>query len=140
MMLRQMSGVSGISGSAVEKARKGVYSRLEVNRGLSARRLFDNFTQQVGDEWCVNDAVRVSCMFQGTNLLNSQSGALHELVLLRNVLTYFEDETRQRVFQNVASSLRSGGYLILGASEGLWNIPSGFQRTVQDGVTLWQRG
>jgi chemotaxis methyl-accepting protein methylase len=57
-MLRQTSGVSGISGSAVEKARKGVYSRLEVNRGLSARRLFDNFTQQVGDEWRVNDAVR----------------------------------------------------------------------------------
>jgi chemotaxis methyl-accepting protein methylase len=58
MMLRQMSGVSGISGSAVEKARKGAYSRLEVNRGLSARRLLDNFTQQAGDEWRVNDAVR----------------------------------------------------------------------------------
>jgi chemotaxis protein methyltransferase CheR len=130
---------SDISGSVVEKARKGVYTRLEVNRGLSARRLLDNFTQQVGDEWCVNDAVRASCMFQEANLLNSQLGALYDLVLLRNVLIYFEDETRQRVFQNVAGAVRSGGYLVLGASEGLLNIPSGFHRSVQDGVTLWQR-
>jgi chemotaxis protein methyltransferase CheR len=67
-------------------------------------------------------------------------GALHDLVLLRSVLIYFEDETRQRVFQNVAGAVRSGGYLILGASEWLLNVPSGFQRTVQDGGTLWQRG
>ena len=124
---------SDISGSVVE------YSRLEVNRGLSARRLLDNFTQQVGDEWRVNDVVRTTCTFQEANLLNAPVGALHDLVLLRNVLIYFEDETRQRVFQNVASSLRRGGYLILGASEGLLNVPSGFKRTVHDGVTLWQR-
>ena len=120
---------SDISGSVVE------YSRLEVNRGLSARRLLDNFTQQVGDEWRVNDVVRTTCTFQEANLLNAPVGALNDRVLLRNVLIYFEDETRQRVFQNVASSLRSGGYLILGASEGLLDVPSGFKRTVHDGVT-----
>jgi chemotaxis protein methyltransferase CheR len=130
---------SDISGSVVEKARQGVYTRLEVNRGLSARRLLENFTQQVGDEWRVNDAVRMCCTFQEANLLNAHVGALHDLVLLRNVLIYFEDETRQRVFQNVASALRSGGYLVLGASEGLLNVPNGFRRVVQDGVTLWQR-
>lgn len=128
-----------IAQTVVDKAKSGTYTRLEVNRGLSARRLLENFTQMPGDEWRVADPVKFTCSFARANLLDPVSLGGYDLVLLRNVLIYFEEKTRQTVFRNVADVVRPGGYLILGASEGLLNVPQGFERTVRGGVTVWAR-
>lgn len=128
-----------ISSEVVEKAKNGVYSRLEVNRGLAARRLLENFTQLPGDEWRVSDQLRNTCTFSRANLLDAPVGGGYDLVLLRNVLIYFEDATRRRVFEHIKNATRVGGYLILGASEGLLTVPNGFERKSVEGVTLWRR-
>lgn len=104
-----------------------------------ARRLLDNFVQKPGDEWQVSESIRSACSFSVANLLDHPVGGQYDVVFLRNVLIYFEDVTRQRVFRNMAGAVRPGGYLILGASEGLLNVPEGFERVVRNGVTTWVR-
>jgi chemotaxis protein methyltransferase CheR len=128
-----------VSNTVVDKAREGVYSRLEVNRGLSAIRLLENFEQRSGDKWQLNEDIRKSCHFSVSNLLEAAGPGRYDLVFLRNVLIYFDDATRQRVFKNITPSIRPGGCLIIGASEGLLNAPEGFERASRKGVTVWVR-
>lgn len=128
-----------IDSAVVEKAKSGSYLRMEVNRGLAARRLIQNFTQHPGDTWQVNPDIRACCSFQVANLLDRPTGGPYDLVLLRNVLIYFDDTVRRRVLAHVEAAVRPGGYLILGASESLLAVPGGFERTNLDGTTAWRR-
>lgn len=132
--------VSGtdIDSGVVKKAREATYLRMEVNRGLAARRLLQHFTQHPGDVWQVNADIRSCCSFQVANLLDRPGSGPYDLVLLRNVLIYFDDTVRKRVLGHVETAVRPGGYLILGASESLLSVPGGFERTVVEGTTVWR--
>jgi chemotaxis protein methyltransferase CheR len=106
-----------ISRQVVEYARRGRYRRLEVNRGLPARMLLKHMTRE-GEEWEVSPRIRAMCEFDCANL----SGPLpklpeFDLVLLRNVLLYFSQEDRSKVFRDVHRHTARGGYLLLGNAE-----------------------
>lgn len=101
----------------LEKAKAGVYSQFEVQRGLAIQRLVQHFEQQ-GDKWRIKPNIRAMVNFQKQNLLENFSnlGSL-DVIFCRNVLIYFDADTKKRVLARLASQTAQDGYLIMGAAE-----------------------
>jgi chemotaxis protein methyltransferase CheR len=106
-----------LSGQVLEKAKKGVFSHFEVQRGLPATLLIKYFEKQ-GGNWKISDDLRSRVTFKEHNLLNS-SGAYsrYDCVFCRNVLIYFNAVNVKKVLANLYESLKPNGYLVLGSSE-----------------------
>jgi chemotaxis protein methyltransferase CheR len=117
-----------ISPRMVERARAGKFSQLEINRGLPAQYLVKYF-DQVGREWILRPAVRALTRFDKGNLALPPTGIPPcDVVFLRNVLIYFDLETKRTVLRNVRKVLKPGGYLLLGGAESTLNVDEAFQR------------
>jgi chemotaxis protein methyltransferase CheR len=116
-----------ISGEAVDAAKTGLYSRLEIERGLSELRL-QRFFQRQGDGFRVIEPLRKLVQFRTFNLLRPISElGVFDLVLCRNVLIYFDPATRVQVCRGLCSSLREGGWLAVGSAESLHDIGGGME-------------
>ncbi|ATQ70291.1 MULTISPECIES: CheR family methyltransferase [Methylosinus] len=110
---------SDISETALEAARRGVYSQFEVQRGLSTARLLRHFEPPpVIGGWRVNARLRGRVVFRKINLCDDfrEIGAF-DLILCRNVLMYLDGDVKRQVLSRLAGSLESDGHLILGTSE-----------------------
>ena len=106
-----------ISRYMVEYAQAGRYRRLEVNRGLPARMLLKYMVRD-GEEWMVSERARSMCEFQSLNLCATLPKLPEfDLVMLRNVLLYFTQQDRTRLFQTVYGKTAGDGYLVLGNAE-----------------------
>jgi chemotaxis protein methyltransferase CheR len=106
-----------IAQQVIAYAQVGRYRRIEVNRGLPAKLLVKYF-QRDGEEWEIAARVRGMCEFQDVNLCAKLPRLpVFDLVLLRNVLLYFPQEDRSRVFSQVAKQMKPDGYLFLGNAE-----------------------
>jgi chemotaxis protein methyltransferase CheR len=106
-----------ISGPVVEYARRGMYRRMEVNRGLPARDLV-KYLARKGEEWEVVPRLRSMCEFRQANLCEPLPRLPEfDLVLLRNVLLYFTPPDRNAVLRAVHGRMKPAGYLVLGGSE-----------------------
>jgi len=117
-----------ISPTMVERARAGRYSQLEVNRGLPAQYLVRHF-EQAGRDWLLKPQVRALARFERGNLAQPPVGPpACDIVLLRNVLIYFDVEAKRTVLANVRRVLRPGGFLLLGGAESTLNLDAGFER------------
>ncbi|MFP5229838.1 MAG: CheR family methyltransferase, partial [Acidobacteriota bacterium] len=106
-----------LSAEMVERSSAGRYQRIEINRGLPARLLVKYFVR-TGDEWEVHPDLKRLCRFQQRNLC--QPGGLAEsfdVIFLRNVMIYFNQETRRQVLLTMHRALPSDGVLFLGLSE-----------------------
>jgi chemotaxis protein methyltransferase CheR len=117
---------SDLSAAMLERGRRGRYSPLEVSRGLPPELLRGYFSEQEGG-WQIRDDVRRQVEFRPVNL----SGPWPELppldlVLMRNVLIYFDVPTRQQVLGRVRRVLRPDGYLLLGGAETTYNLDDDF--------------
>jgi chemotaxis protein methyltransferase CheR len=117
---------SDLSGTALGRARRGRYSELEVSRGLPAE-LLSAYFERREDGWQIRDDIRRLVEFRSINL----SGAWPDLppvdlVLLRNVLIYFDVPTKQQVLARVRRVMRPDGYLLLGGAETTHNLDDGF--------------
>jgi chemotaxis protein methyltransferase CheR len=102
---------------ALSKARKGLYSQFEVQRGLPVSLLIRHF-RKVGSGWEINPAIRAMVRFRTHNLI--EDGPEHgefDVIFCRNVLIYLDDGTKRRVLARLASKLAPDGYLVLGAAE-----------------------
>jgi len=106
-----------ISAEVLEKAKAGVYSQFEVQRGLPIQLLVKYFTQ-VGDCWQLSPEIKAMVQFRPFNLLND-FGPLgtFDLVFCRNVLIYFDQESKIGVLDRLARQIEHDGYLVLGAAE-----------------------
>ncbi|MGE3645926.1 MAG: protein-glutamate O-methyltransferase CheR [Beijerinckiaceae bacterium] len=108
---------SDVSESAVERARQGYYNQFEVQRGLPVTSLLRYFHRD-GDNWRIAENLRSRIEFVSANILTfRQSGQPFDLVLCRNVLMYFETETRQEALRNIDENLALDGWIVLGTSE-----------------------
>jgi chemotaxis protein methyltransferase CheR len=117
-----------ISPRMVERARAGRYSQLEVNRGLPAQYLVKHF-DQAGREWVLRQQVRQMARFERGNLALPPVGVpACDIVFLRNVLIYFDLETKRTVLSQIRRVLKPGGYLLLGGAESTLNLDAAFQR------------
>jgi chemotaxis protein methyltransferase CheR len=106
-----------LSAEVVEKARRAHYSGLEVNRGLPASLLVRYF-ERVGRDYVATKALRDMVRFEQMNLIGPWTvrGPV-DVVFLRNVLIYFDNDVKRRILEQLVTVLAPGGYLVLGASE-----------------------
>lgn len=113
-----------ISEAMVARVSAGRYSQVEMNRGLPATRLVAYFTRQ-GSEWEVAPRLRDMVRARTLNLAEPFLGlGTFDLVLLRNVLIYFEAEVKYDVLRRMHPHLASDGYLLLGATETTLDMPA----------------
>ena len=107
-----------ISQKCLEKAEKGVYNQIEINRGLPITYLVKYFKQD-GAHWYIDEKVKKLVKFQKLNLLESSTrlSDRFDLILCRYVLIYFSEEIKKKVLIDLWRLLNPGGYLLLGATE-----------------------
>jgi chemotaxis protein methyltransferase CheR len=106
-----------ISTSALAKARRGVFSQFEIQRGLPVMLMLKYFDQVDGD-WVAKDNIRKMVSFAQHNQLDPcrQLGQF-DLVLCRNMLMYLCEDKRREVLDRLAGAIASDGILMLGAAE-----------------------
>jgi chemotaxis protein methyltransferase CheR len=106
-----------LSSDMIERAKRGQYSQLEVNRGVPVTHIIRHFKRN-GLDWFLNDDIRRMVDFRTMNLSRPWPPMpLQDLVLIRNVMIYFDVDTRKRILSQIARVLAPDGFLILGASE-----------------------
>lgn len=111
-----------VSQEVLRRGVAGRYSQLEINRGLPAAMLVRHFARS-GTEWQLSARVRSMVTFSRHNLLDAvPSGGPFDIVFLRNVLIYFDLETRKKVLHAMCSALRPRGFLLMGAVESAFSI------------------
>ena len=131
-----------LSQRLIDKARSGLYTQFEIQRGLPIRKLIAHF-EKAGDLWRISDRLRASVKYEQHNLMK-HPGALgqFDVILLANVLTSFDSETASAVLDRVADSLAPGGAIMLGAGETLpegassYTLEAGFIRRAADAARV----
>ena len=122
----------------LERSRTGEYSQLEVNRGLPAQYLVAYFKKK-SSRWQINEQIRKIVRFEQMNLMNvPQRVGPFDIIFCRNVLIYFDDQTKRKVLSSLRSKLKPDGYLILGASEVLANGADLFERVQKGGSVVYK--
>jgi chemotaxis protein methyltransferase CheR len=116
-----------LANEVLEKARAGLYTQFEVQRGLPIQLLIKHFTQS-GELWQVAPDIRAMVKYRQLNLLNdfSQLGTFY-LIFCRNVLIYFDQDTKIDVLNRLAQRTAGDGYLILGAAETVVGLTDRFK-------------
>jgi chemotaxis protein methyltransferase CheR len=110
---------SDISERALERARGGLYTQFEVQRGLPIRLLVRHF-EKVDDQWSLSPRIRQMVRWRRINLLaDLRSLGRFDVIFCRNVIASFDEPTRRRVLDQLANALPEDGCLVLGADETL---------------------
>jgi chemotaxis protein methyltransferase CheR len=127
-----------LSTQILERAAGGSYLQIEVNRGLPLQMLVKYF-QRSGLGWLIRSEVRKFVRFSQFDLRNDKRllGAF-DLVLCRNVLIYFDVETRRRILGGIRGVLRPGAYFLMGSSETTFNLDDNFVRSTCGATTVYQ--
>ncbi|MCC5980102.1 MAG: protein-glutamate O-methyltransferase CheR [Oceanicaulis sp.] len=123
MLIRETGGLSAsilatdMCAHVLEKAKTGLYSQFEVQRGLAIQRLVKHF-EQSGDSWRVKPELREMIRFEPGNLLDDFSRyGQQDIIFCRNVLIYFDVDAKAKILDRLAALLAPDGYLVLGAAE-----------------------
>lgn len=136
MVVKEMTALSGwrieivatdLSQEVLEKSKAGIYSQFEVQRGLPIQMLVKYFKQN-GDLWQLNADVRAMVQHRQLNLLQdfSQLGKF-DVIFCRNVLIYFDQDTKAAIFDRISRMIEPDGALALGAAESVVGITDAFK-------------
>jgi len=106
-----------VSRAACEYARRGRYSRFEINRGLPVSLLVRHFEREGEEVWRIHEEVRRRVSFEQGDLRESRVGVTFDIVLLRNVLPYLAMEERDEVLRAVHARMDAGSVMLLGEAE-----------------------
>jgi chemotaxis protein methyltransferase CheR len=116
-----------LSLDVLEKAKAGIYSQFEVQRGLPIQMLVKYFTQ-VGEMWQLAPEVRAMVQYRPFNLLQDYASLGHfDVVFCRNVLIYFDQKTKVEVLDRIARIIEPDGYLVMGAAETVVGLTNSFK-------------
>lgn len=128
-----------ISREVLDRARKGEYNSLEVNRGLPSNLLVRHFEQR-GRDWVVRPEISRLVDFRRLNLVESW-GSLPQMdvIFLRNVLIYFDVDLKRKILERVESQLKRGGRLFLGGAETVLTLSDAFERQTHGKATFYRR-
>jgi chemotaxis protein methyltransferase CheR len=106
-----------ICDEVIQKAKDGLYSQFEVQRGLPIQYLMKHFAKE-GDQWRLSPAIRAMVQYRTFNLLDGfMALGSFDVVFCRNVLIYFDRDTKAAVMKRIHERLAPDGYLLLGAAE-----------------------
>ncbi len=137
MILKEMAAALGdwridilatdISRAVLEKAKAGLYTQFEVQRGLPIAMLMKYF-EQTGDKWELDPSVRAMVRFDEFNLLNDPRplGAF-DIVFCRNVLIYLDQPTKTKVLEGIFNLMPADGVLFMGGAETVMGVTEKFQ-------------
>ncbi|MBF0306663.1 MAG: protein-glutamate O-methyltransferase CheR [Alphaproteobacteria bacterium] len=116
-----------ISHDILDRAKKGVYSQFEVQRGLPIQMLVKYFKKK--DElWQIDDSLRAMVDYRHHNLLQDlKSLGKFDVVFCRNVLIYFDQPTKTRVLDGIAAQMPADGWLYLGGAETVLGLTERFK-------------
>lgn len=127
-----------INNEVLEQARSGVYSQIEVNRGLPAPMLIRHF-EKIGSEWRIKEPLRKMVEFRPVNLISYWPAMPPvDIVFLRNVLIYFDQPTKREILGKIRKVMRPDGYLFLGGAETTINLDESFERTQFDRASCYK--
>jgi len=116
-----------ISSEMVAKAKAGLYSQFEVQRGLPIQLLVKYFKKE-GDLWQIDASLRAMVRYREYNLLNDLRGlGAFDVVFCRNVLIYFDNETKAKVLAQIRGIMPDDGILFLGGAETVLGISDQFK-------------
>ncbi len=116
-----------ISATALGRARAGRYTQFEVQRGLPVKRLLQHFDQDC-DQWVVKPHLKRWIRFDTANLLELRPGfGTFDIVFCRNVLIYFDVETKRRTIATMAGMVAPDGYFLLGGTETILGLSQRFE-------------
>jgi chemotaxis protein methyltransferase CheR len=117
-----------ISPSVLARAREGLYGQVEINRGLPANYLVRYFSKQ-GNQWQLKESVRKMVRFEELNLIRPWPPMPNaDIVMIRNVMIYFDVEAKKQILARIRRVLRPNGYLFLGGAETTMNLDDSFVR------------
>lgn len=120
---------SDISQQMLTRSRNGLYSQLEINRGLPAPLLVKYF-QRVGMEWQIREDLRKLIDFRELNLCATWPlMPKMDVIFMRNVLIYFDVNTKKTILGKIRQTMKPDGYLFMGAAETTMNLDDNFMRT-----------
>ena len=134
MILKELLGAStgrfqirilgtDISDQAVATASRGIYNRVEIERGLPAEKLRRYFTPERDGAYKISDELRAMATFRTLNLMNDfASVGRFDIVLCRNVAIYFNDADRTSVFNRMGRVMEPDGYLLIGSTESITGL------------------
>ena len=118
---------SDLSNEVLEKAKAGIYTQFEVQRGLPALMLIKYFSQ-IGELWQIAPEIRAMVRFLPINLLHDFSHlGRFDLVFCRNVLIYFDQPTKTGVLERIANITDRDGFLVLGGAETVVGLTNRFR-------------
>ncbi len=122
-----------IASEVLAKAATAIYSPLEVSRGLPPALMDRYFNKNANGDWKLADDIKRMVEFRELNLLDSY-GAIGsaDIIMMRNVLIYFDVETKRQILAKVRRVLAPDGFLFLGGSETTMGIDEHFERLTQD--------
>lgn len=128
-----------LSADVLARAQEGVFNQFEVNRGLPASMLVKYFAQK-GTSWQVRDEIRKRIEFRELNLVRPwPSMPRFDLIFIRNVLIYFDTDTKTEILRKLESQLNpQTGYIAFGAAENILNVTNQFVRVTFDRSTFYQ--
>ena len=116
-----------LSTEIIEQAKEGLYSQFEVQRGLPIQMLMKYFTQEE-EKWRLKDEIRKMVEYGIFNLLDSMAGlGTFDVIFCRNVLIYFDDQTKADVLARMKNILTPDGFLFLGGAETVLGLTEAFK-------------
>lgn len=116
-----------ISSAILQRAREGLYSQFEVQRGLPVKLLMKYFKQE-GEQWRIDESLRKMVTYKELNLLKDfKSLGRFDIVYCRNVLIYFDRPTKGVVLERIGELLPDDGQVVLGAAETVVGITDKFK-------------
>jgi chemotaxis protein methyltransferase CheR len=125
------------STQVVHRARSGKYQQIEVNRGLPAALLVKHFRRS-GMDWQLSEPVRGMVRFETIDLRDSMRAlGPFDLVFCRNVMIYFDAETKKNILKELHGTLSRGGWLLLGGAETAFGVEEWFERQTVGSATVY---
>ena len=115
-----------ISRSAIQRAREGLYSQFEVQRGLGVMQMMRWFEEEKAQHWRASAELRGAVRFQVSNLIGPPPPGMFDMILCRNVLLYFQPDVARGVLERVARASAADGCLMLGAGETIIGMTDAF--------------
>lgn len=117
-----------ISSEMIRRCREGIFSQLEINRGLPSNLMVKYFKKN-GMVWQIDESLRNMIEFRELNLCDDHTEFRDlDIVFMRNVLIYFSLETKRQILARVRKQMRPDGYLLLGGAETTLNIDENYDR------------
>jgi chemotaxis protein methyltransferase CheR len=137
-MVRYMA--SDVSDTILKRARNGLYSQIEIQRGLPAKLMIEYFTKTPEDQWLVKSHLQSMMNFKKINLLEDWGDiGKFDIIFIRNVLIYQNVENKKKVIEGIYARLNPKGFLILGAAESLYGVSERFKQVAVDKAIIYQR-